>query len=421
MKTNTTYLPNLTPLRGVAALLTVIFHVDLMLGGGGDMLLKFKDSMLINRMYLMVDFFFVLSGFILCHVYATWFSTAVNGVDFKRFTIARLARVYPLHVAMLLLTALIWGISGAVGIPENVILQTENSAWSFVTNLLLLQAMNLHQWFSWDHASWSISTEWWMYMLFPFLVKPFFRLQASGRVLVVIGCFAGYAAISLLIMPLVTVTPALSFMFGNGPAPFNNTINVGYQFGFLRCLIGFVLGMTTYQSYREGWGRAWLGNGYTLLGLTLGLGLCLHFAIPDAYSVSFFPLILLSGAYGSVGMDRLFGTRPLQRLGDWSFSIYLVHQPLMYIIGSVLAYQSLGKPATGGPPPKPDMLTAWLICLVFIGFTLFIASLTYRFIEVPARNWINRRFGKANQPQIGTFDEVALNPQPLPPVAQKNN
>ena len=420
MKTNTTYLPNLTPLRGIAALLTVIFHVDLFVGSGGDLLLKFKDSMLINRLYLMVDFFFVLSGFILCHVYATWFNQSVKRTDFKRFTIARLARVDPLHVAMLLLTALIFGISGAVGIPENVIVQTENSAWSFVTNLLLLQAMNLHNWFSWNHASWSISTEWWMYMLFPFLVKPVTQLRAVGRVLVVIGCFAGYAAITLLFQPLVTIPPSLSLIFGSGPAPLTNNINVCYQFGFLRCLIGFVLGMMTYQGYREGWGRAWLGNGYTLLGLTLGLGLCLHFAVPDAYSVSFFPLILLSGAYGSTGLNRLFGTRPLQRLGDWSFSVYLVHQPLMFAIGSVLAYQSLGKPATGGPPPKPDMLTGWLICLIFIGVTLLLASLTYRFIEVPARNWINRRFGKS-QPRIGTFDEVALNPQPLPPVAQQNN
>lgn len=39
MKTTTSYLSNLTPLRGIAALLTVIFHVDLMLGMGGDMLL----------------------------------------------------------------------------------------------------------------------------------------------------------------------------------------------------------------------------------------------------------------------------------------------------------------------------------------------------------------------------------------------
>ena len=97
MKISTQYLSNLTPLRGIAALLTVVFHVDLMLGMGGDLLLKFKDSMLINRMYLMVDFFFVLSGSIMYHVYSQYFKEAVSGAEFKRFTIARFARVYPLH------------------------------------------------------------------------------------------------------------------------------------------------------------------------------------------------------------------------------------------------------------------------------------------------------------------------------------
>ncbi len=44
-------------MRGIAALLTVIYHVDLMIGNGGDMLIKRKDSMVLSRMYLMVDFF----------------------------------------------------------------------------------------------------------------------------------------------------------------------------------------------------------------------------------------------------------------------------------------------------------------------------------------------------------------------------
>jgi peptidoglycan/LPS O-acetylase OafA/YrhL len=78
MKTTVSYLSNLTPLRGVAALLTVIYHVGLMIGGGGDMLIKYHDFMLLNRMYLMVDFFFILSGFIMCHVYGKMFAVSVK-------------------------------------------------------------------------------------------------------------------------------------------------------------------------------------------------------------------------------------------------------------------------------------------------------------------------------------------------------
>ena len=203
MKNPTKYLSNLTPLRGIAALLTVVFHVDLMLGNGGDMLLRFKDSMLIDRMYLMVDFFFVLSGFIMYHVYSQYFKETVSGAAFKRFTIARFARVYPLHFFTLLFTALIWFVAAQLGLPQISVLQCENSVYSFITNLLLLQSMNFHQWFSFNHASWSISTEWWMYVLFPFLVRPFAKLNSLGRTLVVLGCFVGYLIITFWIVPIV--------------------------------------------------------------------------------------------------------------------------------------------------------------------------------------------------------------------------
>lgn len=128
--------------------------------------------------------------------------------------------------------------------------------------------------------------------------------------------------------------------------------------------------------------------------MTLGLGVCLHLGIPDVFTVSFLPVLLLSAAYGSPRLNQVFGTRPLQRLGDWSFSIYLVHQPLLFAIGSIMAYQTLGQPALPGPPPKPDLLTGWLICLAFVALTLMVASLTYRFIEVPARKALNTRFKK---------------------------
>lgn len=394
------YLANLTPLRGIAALLTVIFHVDLSLSGGRGALLHASDSQLISQMYLMVDFFFILSGFIMLHVYGKHFSSAVTGKAFLQFTRARFARVYPLHLAMLLYTAAMFGIAAAAGIPRSVVLEGENNLFSFFTSLLLLQSMNLHGWFSWVHASWSISTEWWMYMLFPFLVIPFTRLRAWGRAAVVLLCLAGYVAIMLWLTPNVRLSPALQAFFaaimGDGPPPmFDASINVAFQFGFVRCLCGFVLGMTVYQAYQDGWARRWFGNGYMIAAAALGLMLTLHLNTPDLVSVVFFPLILLSAAYGSPRMNQLFGTAAMQRLGDWSFSIYLVHQPLMYTIEKIILYGAAQTPASStapaGPPPVPPMSAAWLICLGFIALTLLISSLMYRYVEVPARNWLNPR------------------------------
>ncbi len=237
MQSKTSYLANLTPLRGIAALLTVIFHVDLMIGGGGDMLLKFKDSMLINKCYLMVDFFFVLSGFIMCHVYGGWFQNRVTGADFKRFTIARFARVYPLHVFTLAFIVAARLIFLGAGDVDSSPFAAASYTWSSIpTNLLLIQSMNVHNWFTWNNAAWSISTEWWMYMLFPFLVVPFVRLPSWGRIAVVLGCFAGYLSIMFYFLPLVTLPDSLSFIKNAGGFTSQPTINVAYQFGFLRLL-----------------------------------------------------------------------------------------------------------------------------------------------------------------------------------------
>src|SRR6476646_10101802 len=89
------YLSNLTPLRGIAALLTVIFHINIFLGWE---MMPPGGSPLLSHMYLMVDFFFILSGFIMCHVYGNRFLKDVRATEFKKFTIARFSRVYPLHL-----------------------------------------------------------------------------------------------------------------------------------------------------------------------------------------------------------------------------------------------------------------------------------------------------------------------------------
>ena len=389
MQSTTAYLPNLTPLRGIAALLTVIFHVDLYIGMGGGGLLRTENSLLITKLYLMVDFFFVLSGFVMCHVYGKWFSNSVDGFSFKKFTLARFARVYPLHFFTLfyLVDLRLWFVTagGTDADPFNL----ASFTWSSIpTNLLLIQSMNVHNWFTWNNAAWSISTEWWMYMLFPFLVAPFMRLSAAARWVVVAACLAGYVFIMLVIQNYVTVPESLSFI---KPQP---NINVAYQYGFLRCLFGFVIGMMVYLGYKEEWAKKFLANGTMLMLATAGLAICLHFAVPDVLSVSFYPFILLSAAYGSQKIDTFFGNKVMQRLGDWSFSIYLVHQPIVYTYFTLVAYFNTA-PSEGnasGPPPPPPLLTAWIICLVFISITLLLSWLSYKYLEVPARIWINNKF-----------------------------
>jgi peptidoglycan/LPS O-acetylase OafA/YrhL len=149
-----------------------------------------------------------------------------------------------------------------------------------------------------------------MYMLFPFLVAPFMRLSSAARVAVVLACFAGYVLIMLVIQNYVTVPESLSFIKAQP------TINVAYQYGFLRCLFGFIIGMMIYLGYKKDIARKFFANGTVLIMATIGLLICLHFAVPDVISVSFYPLIILSAAYGSPKMNVVFGNKIMQRLGD---------------------------------------------------------------------------------------------------------
>ncbi len=326
----------------------------------------------------------------MCHVYGNKFFNEVNRSSFKKFTIARFARVYPLHLLTLSYCIALFFIAARLGIPKIPVLQIDNNTYSIVTNLLLLHSMNFHNWFTWDHASWSISTEWWAYMIFPFLVAPFQKLHKSSKAIVALICVAGYWCIAFFIVPLVTVPKEIAFVKVD---PAQLSINVAYQYGYLRCLCGFILGMVVYEAYKLNWLKNIFSNGYILLCLFLLVLLCMHFNLPDFITIIFFPFILLCGAFGSSGIDKLFSTTALQKLGDWSFSIYLTHQPLLFTIIAALTYLNPTDPnkASLGPPPKPGMFTAWFICLGFISLVLLVSHLTYKFFEVPVRNWINQK------------------------------
>ena len=381
------YLKNLTPFRGIAALLVVIYHLDLMLGIGGGGLVPVKDSIILSKMYLMVDFFFILSGFIMCYVYSKWFVEAVSFKEFKRFIIARFARIYPIHLLTLFYTITLFYISSRLKIPEVPVLQVADSTISIITNLLLIHSLNLHNWFTWNHASWSISAEWWAYMVFPLLVKPIMRLKTKGILLGIGLCFSGYILITYILVPLVTIPSEIPFVKLD---PAKHVINVAYQFGYIRCLCGFILGMCIYQCYKAGWGSKLLDSGFILTLVTIGLFTCMHLDLPDFITVAFFPLILLCGTYGSSGINKLFSKKPLQLIGDWSFSIYMIHEPLLYTFGAITTYlQPIRKSLPSLPPPVPDRLTNWIISIPFIIITLFISFLTYRYIEMPARKLIN--------------------------------
>jgi len=163
-----------------------------------------------------------------------------------------------------------------------------------------------------------------------------------------------------------------------------------------RCLLGFVLGMITYQVYTRGWGQKWLNNGWILPLIGLYILAFLHL-VTDLLTVCAFPLLILVAGHNTGGAKRVLETRPFQRLGGWSYSIYMVHVPLIF---TALTVQTLTAPnGVPAPPPAPTYgLEPIIVCLVFMAIVVGFAALFYRFVEVPAQKYL-KQTNSVHQPR----------------------
>jgi len=145
------YLSNLTPLRGIAALLVAVFHFEMAMGR----FVPARISMFFEKSYLMVDLFFVMSGFIMLHVYGRSFGGAMGeraGLrkdNLKHFFVARFARTYPLHLFTLLLLVLIVRYLTDWGHPPIPLERPSD----ILPNVFLLQSFGVCKIYNWNIPS----------------------------------------------------------------------------------------------------------------------------------------------------------------------------------------------------------------------------------------------------------------------------
>jgi len=168
-------------------------------------------------------------------------------------------------------------------------------------------------------------------------------------------------------------------------------LNVTYDWGFARGILGFVLGMSVYRLYVKNILKDFLGSGWFLAGIAVIYCIYTHFNLSDLAIPVLFAALLLSAVYGGKNTDAFLGNPLLQRLGDWSFSIYMWHIVLNSIVRNIQIWQ-MQQPPLVGPPPAPDyfgLTNVWAIMVVYLCLVLVVGALSYRFIEKPSRNWIN--------------------------------
>jgi peptidoglycan/LPS O-acetylase OafA/YrhL len=351
-------LPSLTPLRGIAALWVVLYHYC-----GTAQYFPNLDitphSYLISKGYLAVDMFFMLSGFVMAHVYYRAFTENVTR-HYRSFVVARIARLYPLHIFVLSLfvaTAILSQLTHevATGSFESMPLTGPRSLSAIVANLFMVQGLAAGQ-LSWNYPEWSISVEFIAYLALPF------ALPAIGRSPRVVKCAVAALLFGLLAW-LATLTKGDLDQW-DGPMT------------LMRCMPEFLLGTLLYFAFCDHGDRAWLRADLAVaavLGATL---ICLHIGAPDLLIVSLFAVLILFAVSNTGVFAKLVNTGPLIWLGEISYSLYLVHGFIQFATTKGLS--ALGV-QHGAALSSSDSLALMMLMLTLC---ILCASVTYAEIEV---------------------------------------
>ncbi|WP_303316270.1 acyltransferase [Flavivirga abyssicola] len=376
------YLNNLSSLRGIAAILVALLHFHFFLGP----LIPFKDGDFIGKLYLMVDLFFILSGFIMCYVYEDIFDKGVVKKNYKNFLIARFARIYPLH--FLVLTAEVCLFIAYIYVGKFELLSDFNQHLyrldAIPVQLLFLETVGIFDFATWNMPAWSLSAEWWAYMIFPFAFILFKKIGYKKW-------FLGLMVVVLLWFFIEFVLAPLQPFLTYPPNPNKKDLDVNWHWGTLRGIVGFIAGMIVWQVYKASTFKNVFSKSWIFIALLL-LSIVSMNLWYDTITVSIFMMIILSSAYGGPSIDKFYSFKILRKLGDWSFSIYIWH---MFIINLVRFYFMLDREEKVNGLLRPfnsSLSEARIYFAVFILTVILIGYLSFKYIETPTRKWIRNKF-----------------------------
>lgn len=380
-------------LRGVLALAVALHHFPLYS--------HFSMSSIVQTAGVAVDFFFVLSGFVITHASLSDL-TSIRGLGI--FALRRLGRLWPLHVTMLFalvaLEAAKLAFMRETGIGARFAAFDPNGGHSIAsiwTNVLMIHSLDIHDKWTWNAPSWSISAEFYCYLLF-----------ASIAV-----------ATPKHLTPITACVAALCGLFFAFVGP---DIDVSFQYGFIRCICGFFIGHCVYRVWRASSGPLKVPSGWEL-GCVLLIATFPSMAQFQHFSI-LVPLLLAIPvwvfAHQQGVISKLLLSRPLQYLGLLSYSIYLDHQVIVDIIKRALlviegimhaTISSTGRSIDGVEGDFFTLGNAWIgdtVTICFLASVVGLAAVTYRFVERPGRDYFN---GLARRLRTAPSKTIALRVQ----------
>jgi peptidoglycan/LPS O-acetylase OafA/YrhL len=382
---------SLDALRGICALSVAIFHFETT--GFLTNIRYFRHS------WMLVDFFFVLSGFVITCAYSEHLR---RGYSIKSFLLLRLARIWPLHVFMLLcfLALELSKLVVQIG-PPTPLFAPPRELGSLFINLVFLQVFGIYDHLTWNALSWSIAAEFWIYVTAAII----FRFIKNG---------------SAFLLGMITVVCAL-WMILSGP-PF---LNLTYNGAVIRCLYGFSIGSLAWAAFSIGPNCKEHAQGSvdfrlkrwtileTIVVTACGTAVTLSSGGPGTVALPLlFGLCVLILAHQRGHLTALLRHRALVWLGSISYSMYLIH---VFIEGRVLDVVSLTGMAFGDSPVKRivvdgvahrilmgselfiDLIVAALVALIVV-----VAQACYSFIEQPCNRWARARIRRPAQPASAT-------------------
>ena len=360
-------------LRGIAALSIVFYHLQVSN--------HVTHIQLVRNGYLAVDLFFILSGFV---IYSSYASRINSTADFARFIGLRFFRVYPMHIATLLFLfgfeiLKLWSLrSGFIGPGDRPPFTGPTSLGAFVGNVALVQGLGIFDRLTWNVPSWSISSEFAAYLLFGVIALfGWFRTKTIFPIFLILGC-TGYCFVAVV----------------------HGDLNATYDYGIVRCLAGFFIGVTIFEltrqardDFRSSIGRINVAQLATTAAFFLVMALFSGAGIVTIIPVFIGSVVLLQFDTGIVA--KLLMTPVAQFLGRISYSIYMVHQVVLNVEAAVLkrVFQipSIVDPTTQVPVFQTSQGLGDLLLVGSLLIIVVISDLTYKVIENPARKW-GRKF-----------------------------
>lgn len=359
----------LDALRGVAALMVIWYHVF-------EGFATSPADQKFNHGYLAVDFFFLLSGFVMSYAYDDRWGRTMGT---KEFFLRRLIRLHPMVVTGVLLGAVTYCIQGCVKWDGT------HTALSMVMlavllNLFMVPAVpgtgpevrGYGEMFPLNGPNWSLFFEYIGNIIYALLIR---RLPTKALAAITLLSGAGLAAYAVC-----------------GCSGYSH-LGVGWTLaganfpgGMLRMLFAFSAGMLISRTFRpvKIRGAFWICS--VALAVLLSMPYALGTGIPvvngiydSACVLLIFPLLVYLGASGSAGGKK--EGRLCRFLGDVSYPVYVIHYPFMYLF-----YAWLWK--DGGKIPFSE---AWPYAVLLFAGSVILSWILLKVYDLPVRKWLSSR------------------------------